>query len=402
MNLQAIEKYFYPNKILDIGANIGQFYRECKEAFPSSYVFSIEANQNCSTPLSRVTPNFTIALLGAKEGPTKFYRNRVSDVCTGNSIYREESEHFQGEKLLVTEENMVTLDSLNLPEFDLIKLDTQGSELDIIKGGLNLCRKARALLLEVSVVPCNQGAPLEEEVTKALFDLGFHKMEILENHIYEGKVTQIDILYLNSFVSHYGPLGSRADYLTVIEKQKHGVIDIGGVGNKWAGDRVTHTVDINGVESDNVFVGNISLPHVWKKVLDYVDKNGLFDYSIATHVLEDVGNPKLVCEMLGAISKRGLLAFPSKYKELIRQEGPYRGYIHHRWIFNVEDNQLVAYPKLGFLEHDTVFDELARKNQFGNEELQIEWLGKIDLKIVNDDFLGPNVESVKQYYRKLL
>ena len=30
-------------------------------------------------------------------------------------------------------------------EFDLIKIDTQGSELDIITGGINLCKKAKGI-----------------------------------------------------------------------------------------------------------------------------------------------------------------------------------------------------------------------------------------------------------------
>lgn len=202
-------------------------------------------------------------------------------------------------------------------------------------------------------------------------------------------------------------LGDRSKLLEIVRSQTEGVIDIGGVGNGWAGPSVTHVVDLAAQEGEGVFVGNISLPYVWDQVKSYVATHGKFGYAIATHVLEDISNPKLVCDMLGLIAKRGVLAFPSKYKEMIRQEGPYwgsnyRGYIHHRWIFNIEDGELVAYPKLGFLENDPAYDALGNKLRIDNEELQIEWEGGIDLKIVYGDLLGTSVATVKENYRKLL
>ena len=44
MNLSKITNYFYPYRILDIGANIGQFHTLAKQTFQDSYIFSIEAS----------------------------------------------------------------------------------------------------------------------------------------------------------------------------------------------------------------------------------------------------------------------------------------------------------------------------------------------------------------------
>ena len=47
MNLPLVEKYLKPNSILDIGANVGQFYHAAKKVFPEAFIFSIEGNILC-------------------------------------------------------------------------------------------------------------------------------------------------------------------------------------------------------------------------------------------------------------------------------------------------------------------------------------------------------------------
>ena len=51
MDLNVITKYFIPKSILDIGANIGQFYNECKLIFPDAYYYLIEGNIKCGEVL---------------------------------------------------------------------------------------------------------------------------------------------------------------------------------------------------------------------------------------------------------------------------------------------------------------------------------------------------------------
>ena len=162
------------------------------------------------------------------------------------------------------------------------------------------------------------------------------------------------------------------------------------------------TVDLFDLPSSKLhFKGNISFPSTWLNILSYVEKNGKFDCCYISHTLEDISNPKMVCNFLGLIADRGFIAIPSKYVECKRLGLPYRGYIHHRWIFNIENNVFKAYPKQNFLEYESHLDEIADKHKTENAELQIFWENEVDLKIVNDDFLGPSVDSVKEYYKDL-
>ena len=47
MSLEKIKKYFEPNSILDIGANVGQIYNDIKNIFPNSYYYLIEGSESC-------------------------------------------------------------------------------------------------------------------------------------------------------------------------------------------------------------------------------------------------------------------------------------------------------------------------------------------------------------------
>jgi hypothetical protein len=98
----------------------------------------------------------------------------------------------------------------------------------------------------------------------------------------------------------------------------------------------------------------------------------------------------------------GFVAVPSKYQEFSKFEGPYKGYIHHRYVFNKEDKEFVAYPKLNFLETDARFDEVSNKLTNQNTELQFFWKETIGLNIINNNFMGPSVNHVYNLYQHLL
>lgn len=198
MNLHVISKYFYPYRILDIGANIGQFHTQCKSNFPDSYVFSIEASGECEPYLKQITKNYYIGLLAKNNNEYNFYSRKDTGIGTGNSIYRELTHFYSDEQLNVIKQRGIRLDDLfeDDSEFDLIKIDTQGSELDIIEGGINLCKRAKGILLEVSITQYNDGAPLYDEVIEYMNQFGFRSTEVLDESRNHGSYQQ-DILFIN-------------------------------------------------------------------------------------------------------------------------------------------------------------------------------------------------------------
>jgi len=204
MNLEKIKEYFIPNRILDIGANTGGWFNEAKQIFPYSEILSIEANDECENVLKLTNPNYKIALLAKDNELYKFYKNREVYGSTGNSIYKELTPHYTDNNTYFVEIQGVLLDDLLLGQdpFDLIKMDVQGTELDIIKGGYFTCINAKGILLEVALKEYNQGSPLHDEIVDYMKSIGFKKAEILENLPYNGEIYHQDILFINENIIH--------------------------------------------------------------------------------------------------------------------------------------------------------------------------------------------------------
>lgn len=196
MNLELVKKYFSPSSILDVGAHVGEFYSLAKSVFPDAKIVSVEAEPSCSTELLNVNPNSIIALLAKDNAIYNWYKTTENSICTGNSIYREISDHFSDEKLIVEERIGIKLSDLFKPnQFDLIKLDTQGSELDILQGGLDICKSAKGIIIETSINKYNDGAPLYVQVVVFMNSIGFEQKEEIDVFHY-GNIFQKDILFI--------------------------------------------------------------------------------------------------------------------------------------------------------------------------------------------------------------
>lgn len=132
------------------------------------------------------------------------------------------------------------------------------------------------------------------------------------------------------------------------------VIDVGGRYNPWADEHTDAYVDLFPTEAGDektVYVGNICTDEVWEKIERHTAWEGKFDFSICTHVLEDVRDPFFVARRLAKISKAGFVSVPTKHSELSNVESRfYLGYCHHRWIFTVQgegdDRRMIGVGKM--------------------------------------------------------
>ena len=207
-------------------------------------------------------------------------------------------------------------------------------------------------------------------------------------------------------------------------KRKNGeftVIDVGGSVEGWSANVVNAILDFNVPVKNNdnikLFKSDITHPDGWDEVLEYVKKNGKFDFCICTHTLEDIMNPGYVCEQISKIAKEGYVAVPSKYRELSKFEAYYtipgkfreklekehvghRGYMHHRWIFTINNNELVGFPKIGYIDCAPIFDKIANLDE-NVCDLSFFWKENISVKYLNNNYLGPSTTYVVSYYDNL-
>jgi FkbM family methyltransferase len=200
MSIEKIKTYFEPKSVLDIGANVGQFYNEIKNIFPNAYYYLIEGSENCRSALENLNVDFSISLLSDVEKEVDFYVRKHEPRCTGNSIYREQTSFFDDDQIVIEKLQTKTLSNLfNNQTFDLIKIDVQGSEIDIINGGLEIIKNAKGIILEVSLVEYNQNSPTKDFVYEYMDNLGFTPVELIGNinHPITHELIQQDILFLN-------------------------------------------------------------------------------------------------------------------------------------------------------------------------------------------------------------
>lgn len=184
--------------ILDIGAFEGDWSKMAMAVWPSARIVMIEANPDKAAIL-RSDPQLKNAeviesLLGPVDGTEVTFHVMES----GSSVFEE---HSDVERRPVTLKQR-TLDSAtsHLDRVDFIKIDVQGYELEVLKGGGQTLAKAKAVLIELSLIEINEGAPLLDEALGFMKTAGFLAYDILEIHRrpLDGAMNQVDILFVRA------------------------------------------------------------------------------------------------------------------------------------------------------------------------------------------------------------
>lgn len=202
------------------------------------------------------------------------------------------------------------------------------------------------------------------------------------------------------------------------------VIDVGGSLGFWAREVVTHyidLIDLDDSEKDKIyFWADISNPLTWKNILSYIKENGKFDYAICTQTLEHTTDINCAVSFLTRIAEKGFVSVPNKYVELkfdvafgeeglerCNLSGIFRGFLPHRWIFTIKEEDSIrknvfwAFPKLNFV--DRLILPWVEENFIGSNELSFEWESNIPAFVVPDEYIDhPDPEkAIKFYYKHL-
>ena len=187
--------------ILDIGAHQGDFTATIHSVWPYADVIQIEADERQQYYLQ---DNAIIALLGDMVKEVDFYTLPPEKITTGSSIFKELTHHY--DDCEVIKKQMTTIDILT-DQYDFsgdwynhgfIKIDTQGSELLILDGAKNFLttKKPRYILLECSVLPYNQDAPLVSIIIQKLEQLNYIFNDVFDlAYDNQGRLLQLDILF---------------------------------------------------------------------------------------------------------------------------------------------------------------------------------------------------------------
>lgn len=182
--------------VYDIGASDGHYSREVFNSVgsnPKFYLF--EADPKYADQKHYFDFEFHNVLLSDKEKTVDFYSNGTG----GDSYYPEITGVYNDVKPV--QRQAVKLDDYvekhNIPLPDLIKIDTQGSELDILIGGSKCMNNAKVIILECPVLLYNQGAPTFDQYIGFMQSKGFLPQDVTEIHWLGGIMVQLDIAFIN-------------------------------------------------------------------------------------------------------------------------------------------------------------------------------------------------------------
>jgi FkbM family methyltransferase len=197
--------------ILDIGANTGQFAEYIHAILPDARIYSFEPLKDCFDLLvnnNRGNSKFKAfnVALSDENGIVEFHRSSFSQSSSLLPMGQLHKDNFP----FTAGEEIVTVKAARLDDFAsemalgdhiLIKLDVQGVEEKVIRGGANTLRRADVVFLETNFQELYEGQPLFKEILDIMYAEGFRYLGNAEGHLLspvDGSCLEEDSIFVNA------------------------------------------------------------------------------------------------------------------------------------------------------------------------------------------------------------
>tara|TARA_B100002019_G_scaffold286240_1_gene296411 strand:+ start:2136 stop:2924 length:789 start_codon:yes stop_codon:yes gene_type:complete len=215
--IEIIKRIFSTHKvntIIDGGASIGDISLKFANYFPKSNVYCFEPYSDFNQFLTkRFKDNERISIFPFALNSTNDQLNLYINNSKGtNSTLPPASEgvliygnQFDNTGVEITE--AISLDSWakqnDIDHIDILKLDVQGTELDVLKGANHLLSNngIDALLIEINFQNCYRNQSRWDDLISYLMNSGYSLFNFYNFYHYEGKLVQSDaIFFRNDFL----------------------------------------------------------------------------------------------------------------------------------------------------------------------------------------------------------
>lgn len=188
---------FRPGGLIDIGAFRGGWTRMARDVFGNPPALMVEPQAKLIPALQDFAAgengvSLTHALLAAEPGRDVAF----NEMGTGSSMFAEASDAPRTVHRMTTATlDTVAADALPGARDLFLKVDVQGAELEVLRGGAQTLGRAALVQLETALLPYNAGAPLLPEVTAWMADHGWLPIEVSGFSRPRGELVQIDLLF---------------------------------------------------------------------------------------------------------------------------------------------------------------------------------------------------------------
>lgn len=178
LHMLATQHKIQPKVIYDIGSSVLHWTNFAHQLWPNAKIIPFEAMLYAGKFYEQngITDYVNELLTDQDKKIVTFYHDLFNP--GGNSYYQETTgmftEHHASRRVGMTLDTIVAQRNFPLP--DMIKMDTQGSELDILRGAPNVLKNVYDIIIEAQHVDYNRGAPKIHEVRQFLEANGFREI----------------------------------------------------------------------------------------------------------------------------------------------------------------------------------------------------------------------------------
>ena len=174
-----------PVNLIDVGANIGEFTQDFLLFFPKAIeAICFEPLSQLASDIARNTNDERVKIVSAALGSSKQkavlkFPYGITSQASFHS-YTAEANAFYGVTDRLSEEvDVMTLDEIcatfSASHPFILKIDTQGHEIDVLRGGKDTIRRASIAIVECSFAPeYDTPPPSFSEVCKLLYEADLH------------------------------------------------------------------------------------------------------------------------------------------------------------------------------------------------------------------------------------
>ena len=199
--------------IIDVGANTGQFARYISDLFPEGDILAFEPLagpfkelQRWANQMGERVTVFNLAI-GEEEGGFEIFNHeahspsssflKTTDVC--ETLYPFTKKQVSRKVKLSTLDKIIGSLSRPLVPDILIKLDVQGYEDRVVRGGRETFKMAKACILEVNLDKLYQKQTTFNDITFLLYELGYrYAGNLAQAYADDGHVIYIDAVFMKS------------------------------------------------------------------------------------------------------------------------------------------------------------------------------------------------------------
>ena len=157
--------------IFDVGANVGQSVIEFQQDFPSATILSFEPDKNSFAILQRVNDRAYNLALSSSPGQLRF-DNRSPDSKI-HSIANDQGDESLPIVSVTTVDHFCSEQNIN--HIDLLKIDTEGHDLEVISGASRMLRDGgiNAVIAECSLKQQSRRLVSYSQLQTAMRDRGY-------------------------------------------------------------------------------------------------------------------------------------------------------------------------------------------------------------------------------------